>query len=329
MNQMPPANTEPPTPSRSSKLIAAMFYAALTALDKAPNGQLKKSQLHQAIASSVDLDDWATEIYDSGLIRWQSIFAFASIGLKRAGFATKQGGTWAITQEGRQVVHQPYDGQAFVLEVRRKYYEWQNSQLTPETKHKPTVEGKTAELEFDPISASTEGPQEGMAQILKSANEALAAVVIDEIKQCEPSFFEQLVVKLFLAMGYGGNQRDAGRSVGQSSDGGVEGIINEDPLGLDTIYLQAKCWQGSVGEGPVRNFIGALEIKGVKKGVFLTTSTFTPAAKQAISEIKSDKRIILIDGAHLAQLMIEHNLVVSIAESFVLKRLDTEFFENI
>ncbi len=306
-----------------------MFYAALSALDKAPNGQLKKSQLLQAIKSGVELDDWAKESYDSGLIRWQSIFAFASIGLKRAGFVTKQGGTWAITQEGRQVVHQPYDGQAFVLEVRRKYYEWQNSQLTPETKHKPTVEGKTAELEFDPISASTEGPQEGMAQILKSANEALAAVVIDEIKQCEPSFFEQLVVKLFLAMGYGGNQRDAGRSVGQSGDGGVEGIINEDPLGLDPIYLQAKCWQGSVGEGPVRNFIGALEINGAKKGVSVTTSTFTPAAKQAISEIKSDKRIILIDGAHLAQLMIEHNLVVSIAESFVLKRLDTEFFENI
>ena len=305
-----------------------MFYAALSALDKAPNGQLKKSQLHQAIESGVELDDWAKESYDSGLIRWQSIFAFASIGLKRAGYVTKQGGTWAITQEGRQVVHQPYDGQAFVLEVRRKYQEWQNSQLTPENQHKPTVEGKTAELEFDPISTSTEGPQEGMARLLKYANEALAAELIEEIKQCEPSFFEQLVVKLLLAMGYGGNQRDAGRSVGQSGDGGVDGIINEDPLGLDTIYLQAKRCKDSVGEGPVRDFIGALDIKGVKKGVFLTTSTFTPAAKQAVAEIKSDKRIILIDGAHLAQLMIEHELGVSIAESFVLKRLDTDFFNE-
>ena len=104
--------------------------------------------------------------------------------------------------------------------------------------------------------------------------------------------------------------------------------MNEDKLGLDTIYLQAKRWQDPVGEGPVRDFIGALVIKGVKKGVILTTSHFTPAARSAVQVNKSDQKIVLIDGARLAALMIEHNLGVSVTQSFALKRLDTDYFDN-
>lgn len=142
------------------------------------------------------------------------------------------------------------------------------------------------------------------------------------------TFFERLVVQLLAAMGYGGNRANAGQVTQLSADNGIDGIINEDPLGLDTIYLQAKRWQDPVGEGPVRDFIGALVIKGVKKGVFLTTSYFTPAARNAVQGNKSDQKIVLIDGVRLAGLMIEHNLGVSVAQNFALKRLDMDFFSG-
>jgi restriction system protein len=144
--------------------------------------------------------------------------------------------------------------------------------------------------------------------------------------ELSPAFFERLVVQLLVAMGYGGNRANAGQVTQQSVDNGIDSIINEDPLGLDTIYLQAKRWQDAVGEGPVRDFIGVLDIRGVKKGVFLTTSYFNKAVWDAVNSIKSDKKVVLIDGARLAALMIEHNLGVSVAQSFALKRLDMDFF---
>ena len=121
---------------------------------------------------------------------------------------------------------------------------------------------------------------------------------------------------VWLKAGMSPNRANAGQVTQQSADNGIDGIINEDPLGLDTIYLQAKRWQDPVGEGPIRDFIGALVIKGVKKGVFLTTSYFTPAARAAVQGNKSDQKIVLIDGARLAALMIEHNLGVSTAQTF-------------
>jgi restriction system protein len=165
-----------------------------------------------------------------------------------------------------------------------------------------------------------------MATILRQANEDLAAELLETIKAASPAFFERLVVQLLMAMGYGGNRANAGQVTQLSADNGIDGVINEDPLGLDTIYLQAKRWQEPVGEPPVRDFIGALVIQGVKKGVFLTTSYFTPAARAAVQANKSDQKIVLIDGARLAALMIEHNLGVSVAQSFALKRLDSDFF---
>jgi restriction system protein len=169
-------------------------------------------------------------------------------------------------------------------------------------------------------------PEERMANILRQANEALSAELLEKIKAESSAFFERLVVQLLVAMGYGGNRANAGQVTQLSADNGIDGIINEDPLGLDTIYLQAKRWQDPVGEGPVRDFIGALVIKGVKKGVFLTTSYFTPAARAAVLGNKSDQKIVLIDGVRLAALMIEHNLGVSVAQNFALKRLDSDFF---
>jgi len=316
-------------PSRSDALIAAMHHAALKALAAAPNGQLQKQALMQTIESTVQLDDWARTVYDNGNTRWRSIFAFASVGLVKGGFVTKSRGVWAITDEGRAVVAAPYDGSAFLKEVRRRYHDWKIGQLAANSilaSFRKAAANESEEAEDATDDALFEQPEDRMASILHNAHETLAAELIENIKQCEPAFFEKLVLDLLLKMGYGRRREDAGRTVGQAGDGGVDGIINEDPLGLDTIYLQAKRWDGSVGEGPIRDFIGALDIKGVKKGVFLTTSHYTPAAKAAVEGIRSDKKVVLIDGAHLARLMIEHDLGVSVAKTFALKRLDSDFF---
>jgi restriction system protein len=309
-------------PSRSSRLIAAMHHAALTALAASPNGQLPKEIILQAIEATANLDAWALEVYANGNTRWRSIFGFASVGLVKGGYVTKSRGVWVITDEGRAVVNAPYNGPALFAEVNRRYQAWKGSQLATPDSASPSL---TAVNDDDDLVAP-EPPEVRMATILRQANEALSAELLEMIKAESPAFFERLVVQLLVAMGYGGNRANAGRVTQQSADNGIDGIINEDPLGLDTIYLQAKRWQDPVGEGPVRDFIGALVIKGVKKGVFLTTSYFTPAARAAVQANKSDQKIVLIDGVRLAGLMIEHNLGVSTAQTFALKRLDSDFF---
>lgn len=314
-------------PSRSSRLIAAMHHAALIALAASPNGQLHVDQIMQAIEANVLLDDWARVVYDNGNTRWRSIFAFASVELVKGGYVTKARGVWAITDEGRAVAHAPYDGPAFLAELNRRYQAWKGSQLATPDSASPslTVAHDDDDTTPDDLDAP-EPPEVRMATILRQANEALSAELLEKIKAESPAFFERLVVQLLVAMGYGGNRANAGQVTQLSADNGIDGIINEDPLGLDTIYLQAKRWQDPVGEGSVRDFIGALVIKGVKKGVFLTTSYFTPAARAAVQANKSDQKIVLIDGPRLAALMIEHNLGVSVAQSFALKRLDMDFF---
>ncbi len=314
-------------PSRSSRLISAMHHAALTALAASPNGQLHVDQIRQTIESTAPLDDWAREVYDNGNTRWRSIFAFASVGLVKGGYVTKSRGVWAITDEGRAVVNAPYDGPLFLAEVNRRYQAWKSNQLSADAS--PAASHADDESDHDTLADALDAPEPPevrMATIQRQANEALSAELLETIKAASPAFFERLVVQLLVAMGYGGNRANAGQVTQLSADNGIDGIINEDPLGLDTIYLQAKRWQDAVGEGPVRDFIGALDIKGVKKGVFLTTSYYTPAARAAIQNIRSDKKIVLIDGARLAALMIEHNLGVSVAQSFALKRLDLDFF---
>lgn len=310
-------------PSPSFCLIAAMHHAALTALAASPDGHLRKDQVLQAIEDTAHLDDWARVVYENGNTRWRSIFAFASVGLVKGGYVTKSRGVWTITEEGRAVANAPFDGPAFLAEVNRRYKAWKSSQLTANTS---ATAPENEEEEDDDDELLADLPEERMANILRQANEALSAELLEKIKAESSAFFERLVVQLLVAMGYGGNRANAGQVTQLSADNGIDGIINEDPLGLDTIYLQAKRWQGSVGEVPVRDFIGALVIKGVKKGVFLTTSYFTPAARAAVLGNKSDQKIVLIDGVRLAALMIEHNLGVSVAQNFALKRLDSDFF---
>ena len=174
--------------------------------------------------------------------------------------------------------------------------------------------------------SSGKSPQE----VLEIANESIRAELVQElldtVLSCSPTFFEDLVVDLLLKMGYGGSIRDAGERIGQSGDGGIDGIIKEDRLGLDVIYIQAKRWQGSVGRPEIQKFVGALQGQRARKGVFITTSTYTADAKSYAENI--DTKVVLIDGKRLANLMIDFDVGVSVSASYVVKKIDSDYFEE-
>ena len=152
----------------------------------------------------------------------------------------------------------------------------------------------------------------------------LAIEILDKVKSCSPAFFERLVVELLVKMGYGGTLQDAGKAIGRSGDGGIDGIIKEDRLGLDAIYLQAKRWEGNVSRPEVQKFAGALQGQRARKGVFITTSDFTKDAREYVAFIES--KIILINGDELAQLMIDYNVGVSNAAIYEIKKIDSDYF---
>jgi restriction system protein len=174
--------------------------------------------------------------------------------------------------------------------------------------------------------ASEQTPQEALEYGYQKMRKDLAQEVLLSVKQMSPQFFERLVVELLLAMGYGGTLSDAGKAIGQSGDGGIDGIIKEDKLGLDVIYIQAKRWEGVVGRPEIHKFVGALAGKRASKGVFITASNFTKDAAEYVRTI-ADK-IILIDGDMLAQLMIDHDIGVTRVASYDIKRIDSDYFSE-
>ena len=269
-------------------------------------------------------DERAALLPSGGAATFSSRASWAKTYLKKAGLVSQsKRGFVEITPSGQSVFENPpirIDGN--YLEQFSAFVEFQSSAKKP-AKH---ASGHHSQ---QPIEApSTElTPDEVIESAYSRHWDALADEVIEHVKNCSPAYFEQLVVQLLLKMGYGGSRQEAGEALGRSGDGGIDGIINEDRLGLDAIYLQAKRWEGSVGEGPIRDFKGALDAKGAQKGVFITTSTFTPAAQQAARTSRSYK-IVLIDGPRLAELMIEHDLGVSVAASYHLKRIDSDFFTD-
>ncbi|HLD87360.1 MAG TPA: restriction endonuclease [Candidatus Nanoarchaeia archaeon] len=161
----------------------------------------------------------------------------------------------------------------------------------------------------------------GFQQIQKK----LAQDVLDEVKKNSPKFFENLVVDLIVKMGYGGSRKDAGKIIGQSGDEGVDGVIKEDKLGLDEIYIQAKRWEGTVGRPEIQKFVGALQGKGVNRGIFITTGTFSKEAKDYFPR---GTKIILVDGEKLAELMIEYNVGISTSLVYEIKKMDSDYFSE-
>jgi len=164
--------------------------------------------------------------------------------------------------------------------------------------------------------------ESGYQNILKN----VYAELLNNLKNSSPSFFEQAVIDLLLAMGYGGSRKDAGQAIGKSGDEGIDGIIKEDKLGLDLIYIQAKRWSGSVGRPEIQSFVGALNGKFARKGIFITTSNFTKEA--LIYANKLECKIILIDGWQLVKLMNEYNIGVSTIAVYEIKKIDSDYFNE-
>lgn len=164
-----------------------------------------------------------------------------------------------------------------------------------------------------------------METAYQKLRQQLESEMLERTLACTPSFFEQLVVDLLLLMGYGGSRRDAGQAIGQSGDGGIDGIIKEDRLGLDTLYIQAKRWSGSVGRPEVQRFAGALQGHRARKGVMITTSTFTKDAHEYANNVET--KIVLIDGKRLTKLMFDFGLGCSTQSTFELKQIDSDYFD--
>jgi|SRR3989338_2694302 len=246
--------------------------------------------------------------------------AWAKTYLKRAGLIEQpRRGFFKISENGEQVLKSP---PSFInlkfLEQFPEYIAARDNQSQSETSPQPI---ETAVIKI-------ETPDEKIASGVKSIRDNLVSEILDQIRTGTPFFFEKLVVNLFVKMGYGGAQQGSAWVTGRSGDGGIDGVIHEDKLGLDVIYIQAKRWKegNTVGGPDMQQFVGALATRKAKKGIFVTASEFTKAAKEVVSQLGHEPRVVLIDGIMLANLMIDYNVGVSVAETYEIKKIDSDYF---
>jgi restriction system protein len=244
---------------------------------------------------------------------------WANTYLKEAGLIKSvRRGVIQITEEGKKVLSEnPPAINMKYLERFPSYVEWRNRKKGTKKDNGGTDE--------DSIKDKT--PEELIEESYSELRDALADEILQQVKELTDTFFERLVVQLLVAMGYGGSIEDAGRAVGKSGDGGIDGVIKEDKLGLDVVVIQAKRWTtNQVGRPDVQSFAGSMEAYRANKGVFITTSTFSKPAIDYVGQIQ--RKIVLVDGPTLANLMIDHDIGVASYRRFVLKRLDSDFFDE-
>lgn len=220
-----------------------------------------------------------------------------------------------ITEHGRQVLRDhPNRVDLRVLNGFEDYREFRNRRRTPEEK------------EDEDTGTESQTPEESLENAFLKVRRQVEAELLSQIMSSPPDFLERVVVDLVVRMGYGGSRKDAGEALGRSGDEGIDGIIKEDPLGLDIIYLQAKRWDGNVGRPEIQKFAGALQGQRARKGIFITTSSFTTDAIEYVSRI--DSKIILIDGTRLTKLIFDHGIGVATASNYEVKRIDSDYFAD-
>jgi len=250
------------------------------------------------------------DTYVGNRIGWARTYLYKTKLIERTGVR----GEYRITPRGLEVLtRHPNRVDNNVLRGYPEFGEWLN-------KKKSRVSEKTNGEVVDPDAT----PEESLEDSYRSLRLQLSTEILEKVKACSPTFFERLVVELLVKMGYGGTREDAGQAIGRSGDGGIDGIIKEDRLGLDVIYLQAKRWENTVSRPEIQKFAGALQGKRARKGVFITTSDFTREAREFASAI--DNKLILIDGEELADYMIDFNVGVSVINTYEIKRVDSDYF---
>jgi restriction system protein len=246
--------------------------------------------------------------------RFANRVAWAKVYLEQAALlSSPKRGQLVITPRGLSVLDNPPDRITIrFLEQFPEFATFRARRQSPVTAVPPDTE-------------EAETPEELLEAGYQRSRAGLAADLLQRIKGMPPSFFERLVVDLLLKMGYGGTRADAGDAIGKAGDEGIDGVIAEDRLGLDLVYLQAKRWEGTVGRPEIQKFVGALHGKRARKGVFLTTGDFSDEALAYVQNI--DPRVVLIDGEQLADFMIDFDVGVAVERTYALKRVDSDFFE--
>ena len=305
-----------PLPDFQSLMLPAL--KALSGGRETPVSKVRE----RIVAAERLAPDYVQEMLPSGR---QSVFAnrvsWAMLHLRHAGLTEGvRRGVWRLTAEGRRLLNDPPS--RIDMRYLRKYpafVAWRAGR-------------NAASPDDDPASVlsddATDTPEEALENAARRLREALEADVLARVRKASPSFLEQIVIDLLIKMGYGGGDAEMGRVTGRSGDGGIDGTIKEDVLGLDEVYVQAKKYadNNTVGEGDLRNFTGAIDAAGTTKGVFVTTAGFTHAAKDYVA--RSPKRIVLIDGGELARLMVKHDVGVRIRVHHKIKRIDDDYFDQ-
>lgn len=262
------------------------------------------------------------EMLPSGI---QSTFVnrigWASTYLKKAGLleATRRG-YYKITPRGEELLKKK--PKAINVKLLKQYPEFLEFQQL-----KGTRGGEKGNSTSTVSDISTATPSEALEAAYENLRDELADELLMRLKKSSPTFFERIVVELLVKMGYGGSRTDAGKAIGRSGDGGIDGIIKEDRLGLDVVYIQAKRWENNpVGRPDVMQFAGALQAQKANKGIFITTSRFTDDARNYVSQIGS--KIVLLDGEQLTNLMIENDVGVSTVSLYPMKKIDADYFDE-
>jgi restriction system protein len=289
-------------------------------LEHLADGKIKSNrETIEALSKYFHLtEEEVAELLPSGQ---QSIFsnriAWAKAHLKNAGLLdSPTRGQYKITSRGLAALVQ--NDQQINLKYLKQFEEYS---------YRQGVKVRDTKANDDqPKPVETLTPFEQIETGYQRIREELIDELLGKVKETSPAFFERLVVELLVVMGYGGSRKDAGQTIGRSGDGGVDGVIKEDRLGLDAIYIQAKRWEGCVGRPEIQKFAGALQGQRAKKGVFITTSSFSKEAIEYVSKIES--LIVLIDGVELTELMIDYGLGVSKIASYDVKRIDSDYFEE-
>lgn len=280
---------------------------------------LKDVMAELADEFKLSADERAQLLPSGGTLTFASRVGWAKTYMKKAGLLTQpKRGMVEISPLGMEVLKR------VPSRIDGRYLE--QFPLFLEFKNASNSRSVSSAVIGSPENADDLTPDEVIELAYRKSMAALGDDVLERVKGCSPVYFERLVVQLLIKMGYGGSREEAGRAVGKSGDGGIDGIINEDRLGLDAIYVQAKRWEGVVGRPEIMKFVGALAGQRATKGVFITTSGYTQEAKDYAAN--SQYKVVLIDGGRLADLMIEHDLGVSVAATYQLKRIDSDFFAD-
>lgn len=278
----------------------------------------KEHSVHEAVkllANEFNLsDDDRKEMLPSGQ---QEVFlnrvGWARTYMKKAGLLdSPKRGIFVITERGKKVLaSNPPKIDNKLLTHYEEFKEFK--------KKKRKVEEETEVIEFQDKT-----PEEAFETAYENLRTELSSDILEHLKKSDPTLFEKIVIEVLVKMGYGGSLRDAGKAIGKSGDEGIDGIIKEDRLGLDIIYVQAKRWEATVGRPKIQKFAGALQGQRAKKGIFITTSNFSKDAIDFASKIES--KIILIDGDQLAEYMIDFNVGVTTTSKYELKKIDLDYF---